>query len=520
MRDHFRHSVSSLYASTDATAAKPDAGVYGDDEYDEFKDEKTSRWLNWFNGAPGILLGTAVALGLFALVEAVPSLKATLATYIVGKNTYYIGVLYFRAMTCVGVPLAFTSIALSVAAIVHAPKMVFVRVKMVWLIFVSTLLATIQGMVWIWFFRDEIEGSEFVYREGLLTILCPNSTKLVLPNGPAGTLTCMDAPSTAATAFLIGDDIFKIMSKISRYTHYRSNSSQVVHLISDFAPNNVFNALFNNDVVAIVAFAVAFGVATGMLSRSESGNIVMKVLREFNLLLQTMSGYVAASTPVAIIPLILAPLLAGTHTMNLDMLRLAYYLIAYAGVSLLHVGVVLPLILVLHARGNPYMYFWRLKDAATYALGCSSSLKALPVTMRCVDREVSNPGIARFSLSVGTILNKNGAAIYLSMAFMWIFVNGGLSKELTGTTVGVMVVCSLVGSTAVAPIRTGGVGIVVCLYTFVTGLPIPFAFAFLLVGEFLIDPIATITNIAGNVVVAYVIAQKERKVDLFVDARP
>ncbi|EQC26729.1 hypothetical protein SDRG_15458 [Saprolegnia diclina VS20] len=520
MRDHFRHSVSSLYASTDT--APPKAGGrhdhLDDDDDDERDHETSSRWRNWLNGAPGILLGTAIALGCFALVQAIPSLHAALAVYIVGKNTYYIGCLYFRAMTCVVVPLAFTSIALSVAAVVQTPKMVFVRVKMMWLLFLSTLLAALSGMLCVYVIRDHITGSEFVYRQGLLSIYCPNTTSLLLPSTD-GTLHCVEKVSaTAKTAFLIGDNVYKIMSLISRYMHYDSDSAQVVHLIQNLAPSNLFAAFFTNDVIGIVMFAIIFGVATGLLSRSESGNVVMKVLRELNGLLQTMSGYVAAATPVAIIPLILAPLLAGTHTMDFDLLRLAYYVVAYVCGSVLHVCVVLPALLVLCARVNPFAYYWKLRHVAIYGFGCSSSLKALPVTMRAVDREAPNPSTARFALSVGTVLNKNGAAMYLSMAFLWIFYNGGLAKELTATTVGVMVVCAVVGAIAVPPIRTGGVGIVVCLYTFVTGLPIPFAFAFLLVGEFLIDPIATVTNIAGNVVVAYIVADQKRSMDLHVAA--
>ncbi|KDO23494.1 hypothetical protein SPRG_11417 [Saprolegnia parasitica CBS 223.65] len=518
MRDHFRHSVSSLYASTD-TAPPKAAGRHDDHADDESDHEASSRWRNWLNGAPGILLGTAIALGLFALVQAVPSLHAALAVYIVGKNTYYIGCLYFRAMTCVVVPLAFTSIALSVAAVVHAPKLVFVRVKMMWLLLLSTLLAALQGMTCVYLIRHHITGSEFVYRQGLLSIYCPDTTTSLLVPSRNGSLHCVEnVMGTAKNAFLIGDDVYKIMSLISRYTHYDSDAAQVAHLVRDLAPNNLFAAFFTNDVLGIVSFAIVFGVATGLLSRSESGNVVMKVLRELNALLQTMSGYVAAATPVAIIPLILAPLLAGTHTMDFDMLRLAYYLVAYVCGSLLHVCVVLPALLVLCARVNPFAYYWKLRHAAIYGFGCSSSMKALPVTMRVVDREVPNPSTARFALSVGTVLNKNGAAMYLSMAFLWIFYNGGLAKELTATTVGVMVVSAVVGAIAVPPIRTGGVGIVVCLYTFVTGLPIPFAFAFLLVGEFLIDPIATVTNIAGNVVVAYIVAHQKRTMDLHVAA--
>src|SRR6185312_6619002 len=75
---------------------------------------------------------------------------------------------------------------------------------------------------------------------------------------------------------------------------------------------------------------------------------------------------------------------------------------------------------VLVAR-MPLRKFWGgAREAVVYALGASSSLASLPVTLRCLDRMGVSPQSARLAACVGTNLNNDGILLYEAMAVLFV----------------------------------------------------------------------------------------------------
>ncbi|OQR93591.1 hypothetical protein ACHHYP_02440 [Achlya hypogyna] len=471
--------------------------------------EKTSRLLHWFLGAPGILGGTAVALAIvYAVVSTAGDANVAVVFHDHAKYTYAVGCLFFRALTCVVVPKIVSDVALACADVVRAHRMFHVRRRVVVLAILTTLLAVVQAMFWGTLFSSYFTGQKYTFHPAALGLNCPWTTNSTSPtvlvwDQSRNALVC-DVSSTP-TSFLISDDVFQVrLADIKRWKVYASAGTEIQALVHRLFPSNIVLAITRNDVVSVVLFAIALGVALGVYDEdSGSENRIVKVLRELNGVMETMISYVVTVTPIALIPLIVGPLISGTH--NYDAFtQLGYFLVAYLAACIMHVCVVLPLLLLLSTCGSPVRFAGFAKEALLYGLACSSSRKSLPVAMRALDKHVAQPKAARFGVIVGTSLNRNGAAIYITLSLVWIFFNAGLQDRFTPVKLVLVGVCSVVCSVAVAPVRSGGVAIVVSLWAMLSGIPTPYAYSLLLVAECIMDPIATTLNMAGNLVVAFI----------------
>src|SRR5206468_6850650 len=100
--------------------------------------------------------------------------------------------------------------------------------------------------------------------------------------------------------------------------------------------------------------------------------------------------------------------------------------------------------IVLVAR-TPLRRFWAgARDAVVYALGSSSSLATLPVTLRCLDRMKVSPQAARLAACVGTNLNNDGILLYEAMAVLCVAQAHGIHLGL-GQQVVAAAACALAG---------------------------------------------------------------------------
>src|SRR5207253_172658 len=99
-------------------------------------------------------------------------------------------------------------------------------------------------------------------------------------------------------------------------------------------------------------------------------------------------------------------------------------LAAYVGVAILGLAIQVLVVyqawIVLVARLSLRQFWAGARDAVVYALGSSSSLATLPVTLRCLDRMGVSPQSARMAACVGTNLNNDGILLYEAMAVLFV----------------------------------------------------------------------------------------------------
>ncbi|KDO23491.1 hypothetical protein SPRG_11414 [Saprolegnia parasitica CBS 223.65] len=481
-------------------------------------DETRSRYLHWFLGAPGTLLGTLIALCVvFGVVGAAgDNTNFGVVYHDHAKYTYAIGCLFLRALTCIVVPKIVLDVALSCADVVRARRMFQFRRRIVGLALLTTLLASAQGLAWGLLLGHKFRGTTYTFRPAALGLLCPrlesdNTTTTTLTGVVVvenGTLACTTHDKLAS--FGMADDVFKLRNTIKRWTTYASVGDEIQSMVRRLVPRNLTLALLHGDVAGAVVFAIVLGIALGVYDGDDgdddagSDTRIVKVLRELNAIFEIMMSYVVTTTPVALIPLIVGPLLSGTHGYE-DFARLGYFVLAYLAAIATHGLVVLPTVLVLASYTHPLRWFQHVRQALLYGLACSSSRQSLPLTMRALDKHVGTPEAARFGVVVGTTLNRNGASMYITLSLVWLFYNAGLDDRLTPVKTCLILLCGGLGSLAAAPVRSGGIAIVVSFWAMLSGIPTPYAYSLLLVAECIMDPLATMINMAGNLVVAHIV---------------
>lgn len=110
--------------------------------------------------------------------------------------------------------------------------------------------------------------------------------------------------------------------------------------------------------------------------------------------------------------------------------RLGVYMVAVLAGLCIHAIIVLPLILKLVGKINPFTHFQALTTPLLTAFSTSSSSATLPSTLEAVEKKsgVSNK-VSSLVLPLGATINMDGTALYECVAAM--FIAQAYSIELT-----------------------------------------------------------------------------------------
>ncbi len=186
-------------------------------------------------------------------------------------------------------------------------------------------------------------------------------------------------------------------------------------------------------------------------------------------------------------------------------------LAAYLGVALLglaiHVGVVYQGWLVLKAKVR-LRDFWReARDPVVYALGASSSLATLPVTLDALERMKVSPKAARLAACVGTNLNNDGILLYEAMAVLFVAQAHGLQLGL-GEQLLAAAACVVAGVGISGVPDAGLISLSVVLVT--VGLPVELL-PLLLTVDWILSRARAATNVVSDLVVAVLLDRAERR---------
>ncbi|MEC8734809.1 MAG: dicarboxylate/amino acid:cation symporter, partial [Planctomycetota bacterium] len=96
----------------------------------------------------------------------------------------------------------------------------------------------------------------------------------------------------------------------------------------------------------------------------------------------------------------------------------------------IHGLVVLPLILWILGRTNPYRFMFRMRKALLTAFGTDSSSATLPVTIEtAIDEGGCSKRSSNFVLPLGATVNMDGTALYEAVAVVFLFQLYGIELE-------------------------------------------------------------------------------------------
>ncbi len=271
--------------------------------------------------------------------------------------------------------------------------------------------------------------------------------------------------------------------------------SQIVAIV----PSNIVGAMSNNDILAVMFFALFFGI--GLLLVNTPRTAVLK---------DAVEGVFEVAMRLIGIVIQLAPLAIFCFMFNLSAQfgwDLLVKLAAYVGVVLLALGLqmfgVFPALLKFVGRKSPVAFFRETREASVMAFSTASSNATLPTSLRLAEGGLKlPPRISRFVLTIGATANQNGTAMFEGVTVLFLAQFFGVDLSLSDQLF-VMLVCILAGiGTAGVP---GGSLPVIALILGGVGVP-PEGIGLILGVDRFLDMCRTTLNVVGDLVCAQVIS--------------
>lgn len=264
-------------------------------------------------------------------------------------------------------------------------------------------------------------------------------------------------------------------------------------------PESIVQALAQNDVLQVVIFALAFGLAVGAIG--ERGRPIVALAESVTDAMFTLTNWVMLYAPVGV-----GAALAYTvgHGGLAVLWNLATLVATLYGALVVFLGaVLLPVALI--ARIPLRRFLRAVKEPALIAFSTASSEAALPRAMETLEEMGVPRRIVAFILPLGYSFNLDGSTLYLSLAS--VFVAQAAGVHLTaGQQIGMLLTLMLTSKGVAGVARAS----LVVLAATLSAYKLPLEGITLILGvDTLMDMARTTVNVVGNCLATVVIARWE-----------
>jgi Na+/H+-dicarboxylate symporter len=276
----------------------------------------------------------------------------------------------------------------------------------------------------------------------------------------------------------------------------------VVQIFARMVPENVFRAAVENEMLALIFFALLFGYFVAKLP-SDLGDVQHRFWQGVFEIMMMMTDLVMTFAPVGVFALV-AAVVAKT---GFDAARPLFMSAVTVVLALaFHMLVTLPLFLRFVGGVDPWRFYRAVAPAMLTAFSTASSNATLPVNMDCLEKRVGvSNRITSFVLPLGATVNMNGSALYECVAALFIAQAYGL--DLSFGTQFAVVIMAVVTSIGVAGVPAASLVAIAIILTAI-GLPAE-AIGVLFVFDRVLDMARTTVNVTGDGVAAVLVARLE-----------
>jgi len=267
---------------------------------------------------------------------------------------------------------------------------------------------------------------------------------------------------------------------------------------------NPFRALSTSNSLGIIFFALLLGIA--LIVVGEAARPVLPVIEGINAGIMQLTRWIMWGAPLFIFCLVTS--LAAKHGTAI-FATLAWYVGTVLAAIACHVVVLLG-ICKLAGKRSPLEFLRGIRRAWAVAFATRSSAATLPVTIDCVENELSIPRkVADFVLPIGATVNMDGTALYEGVAIIFLIqLFGGLpgaAITLGATTTVVIFLTAVLASIGAAAVPDAGL-VTMVLVANAVGLDVEYIGLIFAVDAFL-DMFRTSTNVMGDAVGAVVVSR-------------
>ena len=405
--------------------------------------------------AIGFAVGLIAGLGVHLSTGGEAEWLQWLTTWV----TQPIGQLFLRLLFMLVIPLLFSALVVGVAEMGDVRSLGWVGwITLAYTIFVSSI-AVVIGLVLVNFFRPG-DGVD------------PALANTLLADAASRTQTIVASSATQGSG---------------------------INLLLNIVPTNVIKAAADNDILAVMFFALMFGIGI-VLTKSPLAQRTKDVVEGVFEIAMTLIHLVIRFAPYAVACLVfnLAALFGW---------ELLWKLAGYVGVAVLAMSIHFFVVYSISVRWlggmSPLRFFRGSQEAIVMAFSTASSNATLPTALKVAETDLKLPRkVSRFVLTVGATANQNGTALFegVTVLFLAQFFNVELSlaQQLV-----VMLVCIL-GGIGTAGVPAGSLP-VIALICGMVGVP-PEGIGLILGVDRFLDMCRTTLNVTGDLAAAVVVS--------------
>ncbi|MBB5209301.1 dicarboxylate/amino acid:cation symporter [Chiayiivirga flava] len=273
-------------------------------------------------------------------------------------------------------------------------------------------------------------------------------------------------------------------------------------LLIGIVPDNVIRAAANNDILAVMFFALMFGIGL-VMTKTRGAERMKGVIEGLFEISMTLINLVIRFAPIAVACLVFN--LAALFGWEL-LLRLGAFVGVVVAALAIHFFVVYSAALYFAGGMSPLFFFRNSQAAIVMAFSTASSNATLPTALKVADEKLGLPRrVARFVLTIGATANQNGTALFEGVTVLFLAQFFGVDLSL-GQQVVVMLVCIL-GGIGTAGVPAGSLP-VIALICGMVGVP-PEGIGLILGVDRFLDMCRTTLNVTGDLVAAVVVSRGE-----------
>ncbi|MDG2055165.1 MAG: dicarboxylate/amino acid:cation symporter [Phycisphaerales bacterium] len=302
------------------------------------------------------------------------------------------------------------------------------------------------------------------------------------------------------------NDSTNLQSKVSNQTM----GSAWTNILRQLIPDNVIKEMSDGRPLGVIVFAIGFGLALAWgRERTKAARKVMDACFEGMMI---FVQWIIWLTPIGVF------FLVSWSVGQLGLTNIAgpigkYMLVVLVGLAI-HGLIVLPIVLTIFGRTNPYQFLWQMRRALLTAFGTDSSSATLPVTMDTAENEGRcSKRASNFVLPLGSTINMDGTALYEAVAVVFLFQLYGYDLSMVQLTI--VVITATLAAIGAAGIPSAGLVTMVVVISAVntslapTGVdPLPIAAIGIILGvDRILDMCRTTVNVWGDATGAKIISR-------------
>ncbi|GIU14400.1 dicarboxylate:amino acid:cation symporter DAACS family protein [Shewanella sp. c952] len=280
----------------------------------------------------------------------------------------------------------------------------------------------------------------------------------------------------------------------------------VMETLINIVPTNPIAALASGQILQVIVFAVALGVALVLIG--DHGKPAIKVFESLAEAMYKLTDMVMKLAPYGVFGLM--AWVAGEYGIGMLMPLIKVIVAVYIG-CFLHIVGFYSIVLTVFAKLNPIQFFKGISNAIAVAFTTSSSAGTLPASMKCANEYLGvNKKISSFVLPLGTTINMDGTALYQGVTAL--FVAQAFGIDLSWVDYITIILTATLASIGTAGVPGAGL---VMLTLVLTTVGLPLEGVALIAGiDRVLDMARTVVNVSGDLVATTVIAKSEGELNV------